>query len=332
MKKTVRTIIIVSIILMILFPNLVINFRDFAINSQYADNIIIVEILVFGILHFCSSYKDMKKFFINEDQKRLKLKKQKGKLKGIRSVEYVRDLPCNGDIIRLYWIIYQYDLFEEESDLIGAIILKWLKEGKVELIEKNSILFKDEDNSDDLDDETKLMNMLKKAAGENNILEINELKNWAKKHRTEITRWLFELVAVQSFALEKEGLIFKENGERIISSKLDEEANQVLGFKRFLLDYSIIHERYPVEVSLWEEYLIFAQVIGIAQRVKKELKNIYPNSKEIQKNDIICKMPGARFIRIVTCASSLFWGILYSMLFNIILNILYSIASIIVRK
>ena len=54
------------------------------------------------------------------------------------------------------------------------------------------------------------------------------------------------------------------------------ENRKVIGFKKFLEDTTLIKERTSPEVTLWREYLIFASLIGIAEQVAKELKDIDP--------------------------------------------------------
>ena len=49
------------------------------------------------------------------------------------------------------------------------------------------------------------------------------------------------------------------------------------GLKKFLNEFSNIHEREPIEVNLWEEYLMYAQIFGIAKKVAKEFKKLYPD-------------------------------------------------------
>ena len=46
-----------------------------------------------------------------------------------RDVAYYRDIPCNGDIFKTYYIAYQYGITKNKTDILGAIILKWLKQG-----------------------------------------------------------------------------------------------------------------------------------------------------------------------------------------------------------
>jgi uncharacterized membrane protein len=62
-----------------------------------------------------------------------------------------------------------------------------------------------------------------------------------------------------------------------VSPQLREEAIRMKGLKKYLLDYSMIPQREHIEVHLWEEYLIFAQLLGIADKVEEQFSKLYPN-------------------------------------------------------
>ncbi|MEN3187351.1 MAG: DUF2207 domain-containing protein [Atribacterota bacterium] len=47
-------------------------------------------------------------------------------------------------------------------------------------------------------------------------------------------------------------------------------------FARFLSDYSLLSERPPQSVIIWEKYLIYATALGIAQEVMKNLEKLVP--------------------------------------------------------
>ena len=47
--------------------------------------------------------------------------------------------------------------------------------------------------------------------------------------------------------------------------------------KNFLNDFSNIKEREAIEVKIWDEYLMYAQIFGIAKKVAKEFKKMYPD-------------------------------------------------------
>lgn len=70
-------------------------------------------------------------------------------------VEYYREIPCDKDLEVTYWVCYQYYVSADsvlKKGIVGAIFLKWFKEGKI-AINKNQnkkIEFKDNNYSMDL--------------------------------------------------------------------------------------------------------------------------------------------------------------------------------------
>jgi uncharacterized membrane protein len=49
-----------------------------------------------------------------------------------------------------------------------------------------------------------------------------------------------------------------------------------MGLKRYLEDYSLLNEKPPESIILWEEYLVYATALGIADTVRKNLNRIVP--------------------------------------------------------
>ena len=81
----------------------------------------------------------------------------------------------------------------------------------------------------------------------------------------------------QLIIVEKGGALGKKY---IATQELKNEAVKLAGLKRFLLEYTLIKEREALEVTLFEDYLIFAQILGIAKQVSKQFKELYPNMIE----------------------------------------------------
>ena len=46
----------------------------------------------------------------------------------------------------------------------------------------------------------------------------------------------------------------------------------------------MIKEREPIEVALWDEYLMYAQIFGIAEEVANQFKKLYPEITENMNN------------------------------------------------
>lgn len=218
-------------------------------------------------------------------------------------VNYYREIPSNKDLERAYWVCLKYFVIPEEKvkqGIIGAILLKWIKNGYITVLkmEKGILSFKDNNYAIDLtkitnvdnEIENGLLKILITAAGPNKILEAKEFKKWSKKNYSEVSSWFSSIDDQVELNLEKEGLITltqettqgmfgtsKNITIKNVNPKLKEEAAQLKGLKKFLLDFSIMPEREYFEVKTWEEYLIFAQLMGIADKVAEQFSKIYPN-------------------------------------------------------
>ena len=53
------------------------------------------------------------------------------------------------------------------------------------------------------------------------------------------------------------------------------------GLKRYMEEFSLLKEKEVPHLVLWEKYLVFATVYGIADKVIKQLKIVYPEITNI---------------------------------------------------
>jgi uncharacterized membrane protein len=67
-------------------------------------------------------------------------------------------------------------------------------------------------------------------------------------------------------------LLIIYNCSFIIRDEYVNEYKMLKGLKKYLDDYSLIKDRYPIEIALWDRYLVFASLLGIAPKVAKEFK------------------------------------------------------------
>ena len=205
-----------------------------------------------------------------------------------KNIHNFRDIPCKKDIFRAYFISQAYKLNKNEADFLGSVFLKWLFEGKIELQKQdNKTLFgkKEEqvivlkDNiTFDTSVEKEFYDILIKAS-KDNILESKELSNWSKNNYNKLFNLLKSFEAHGRTNYESEGLVYKEKSKYVIKDALKSEAINLAGLKKYLTEFSRIKEKTAIEVKLWKEYLMFAQIFGIADKVAEQFKNLYP--KEI---------------------------------------------------
>lgn len=53
------------------------------------------------------------------------------------------------------------------------------------------------------------------------------------------------------------------------------------GLKKYMEEFSMLDKKELPEIVLWEKFLVYATVFGIAQKVLKQLKIVYPNIEEM---------------------------------------------------
>ena len=213
--------------------------------------------------------------------------------KQVKKAEYFRDIPCDGDLFTAYFVAYSYGIIKKKTDLLGAVILKWLKDDivKINKIEKNGVLKNTEETTIVFNHENKakLKNELEQElfdmmyeASEDGILEKKEFEKWCSGKYDTILNWFDKVLEDEGIKLSSKGVItenpsFIKITKYISTTEFTEMGKQISGLKNFLLDYTLIKDRESIEVTLFENYLIYAQLLGIAKKVSKEFKDLYPD-------------------------------------------------------
>jgi hypothetical protein len=204
-----------------------------------------------------------------------------------------REIPCDKNIYDAYFISTGFNLIRRKTDFLGAILLKWLKEDKITTKKVITKILKREELAIDLKNSTfinsseqELYNMMK-TASRDGILESREFENWCDTNYSKILKWFDDALNNTGFELEEKGYLEKKQtgwNKYIVGDKMFEDANQLYGLRKFLIEFARMGEKTPIEVKLWEEYLMFAQIFGIAEEVAKQFKKLYPQVLEQQGN------------------------------------------------
>jgi len=271
------------------------------------------EVIVTGILSFAYVIIIIIPFarfaikVFKDSARKYGFKYGKAKKRIPKKVPYYREIPCDGDIFRTYYIAYQYGIMKNKTDILGAIILKWLKQGIIRteqrgggnifkkeetlIILKNDSIENNYDTKEifktkyasifDNKKESELFYMMYEAS-KDGVLENKEFEIWCRKSYEKILDWFDEILREQRVSLISDGLIKVDNKsiwgkQHIATYELKDEALKIAGLKRFLLEYTLIKERNAIEVELFENYLIYAQLLGIAKQVSKQFKKVYPD-------------------------------------------------------
>lgn len=203
-----------------------------------------------------------------------------------------RDIPCNKDIYYANTLIKLNNTTftgYRETNIFGAIILKWVKENKIKFINDKTGIFNKESSSIDLTLNPTFDNVLEQElfsimfkASKDGILETKELEKWCKNNYTKFFNLFERINKVEIEKLKQNNHIYtrssKEECKRknVMDDMIYDDSTKLLGLKKFLEEFSRIGTREVLEVHIWDEYLMFAYLFGIAEKVAKQLKNLYP--------------------------------------------------------
>lgn len=196
--------------------------------------------------------------------------------------EWYRDVPVGGDLTVAYHILKnggRFGSLAKEGNLIGAFFLRWILEDVVRVspgAKRNQvdIAFTGKEIQFSSTAEKQMYYMVLQAAGENEILEKNEFERWAEKNYSKMSDWPKTVAANAEKKLKEAGW---SHGGTHFTPEGQQEACNLIGFQKYLNDFTLSAERNASEVALWNDYLVFAQLFGIADKVAAEFKKLYPD-------------------------------------------------------
>lgn len=213
-----------------------------------------------------------------------------------------RDIPCNKNITKAYFISNIYGLNKKKEDYFGALFLKWILEKKMNVVKqsKSGILKEKEVTALQLYDglafdnkiEEEMYGYLKSASGDM-LLEENELKKWCRSNYSKFFKAFDDLIKEEREQLISEGHIFKDEKKKHLyhlDDSIYNDAVKLAGLKKFLVEFSRMHEKQPIEVNMWKYYLVFASIYGIAKEVSKQFEKLYPEllkeTEDVNSNSV----------------------------------------------
>ena len=230
-------------------------------------------------------------------------------------VNMFRDIPCNKDIFEFYYLAKKANLItdKDRGGMVGAVLLRWIQKGYIvfnKTEESRMVFFKKDGFSIDLDKEIpitdplemKLLGFIRNAAGSNKKLETKEFEKWCGSHYEDIDEWFTQIENTVEYKFKNSGLIKVEETDTrymglkikrkrdVLDVTLREKMEQVIGLKKFLQEMSLIDEKEVIEVRMWEEYLIFASILGIADKVSEQLGELCPTFNQQSNLDTIYTM------------------------------------------
>ena len=201
-----------------------------------------------------------------------------------------RDIPCNKDIYYANALVSLNGFANtSNTNILGAIILKWVKENKISFKTEVKGMFNKEtgiidmtkQNTFDNPLEEKLFDYMYKASVDG-YLESKELEKWCRKNYEKFFDLIKKFESTEINKLKGEGHIYKRTNKaeckkrNVMDDKIYDDSCKLYGLKLYLDEFSRMDTKEVMEVHLWDEYLMFAYLFGTASKVAKQLKNLYP--------------------------------------------------------
>ena len=265
------------------------NLAEEGVNRNETVESTVISILPFIIFIIIMVFAIVTSKLGSSQEQRLNFENNGNKLPKTKDIPYFRDIPCNKDLFQAFFIGYQFKIVKKRTDLLGSVILKWVRDKKVTLKKdegkssKTSIILNEElISSLEDEDEQKLYKMFFEAS-KDGILEDSEFTKWCNTNYSKILGWFDTIIDKEKDKLVKDGLLLEEpktlfkSAKYTVTPELRQQALNIAGLKKYLNDYTLISEREAPDVVLFEDYLILAQMFGIADKVAENFKKLYPD-------------------------------------------------------
>lgn len=265
------------------------NLAEEGVNRNETVENTVITILPFIIFIIIMVFAIVTSKLGSSQEQRLNFENNGNKLPKTKDIPYFRDIPCNKDLFRAFFIGYQFKIVKKRTDLLGSVILKWVRDKKVTLKKdegkssKMSIILNEElISSLEDEDEQKLYKMFFEAS-KDGILEDSEFTKWCNTNYSKILGWFDTIIDKEKDKLVEDGLLLEKpktlfkSAKYTVTPELRQQALNIAGLKKYLNDYTLISEREAPDVVLFEDYLILAQMFGIADKVAENFKKLYPD-------------------------------------------------------
>ena len=265
------------------------NLAEEGVNRNETVESTVISILPFIIFIIIMVFAIVTSKLGSSQEQRLNFENNGNKLPKTKDIPYFRDIPCNKDLFRAFFIGYQFKIVKKRTDLLGSVILKWVRDKKVTLKKdegkssKMSIILNEELISSLEDEEEQKLYKMFLEASKDGILEDSEFTKWCGTNYSKILGWFDTIIDKEKDKLVKDGLLLEKpktlfkSAKYTVTPELRQQALNIAGLKKYLNDYTLISEREAPDVVLFEDYLILAQMFGIADKVAENFKKLYPD-------------------------------------------------------
>ncbi|WP_307683396.1 DUF2207 family protein [Trueperella bonasi] len=203
--------------------------------------------------------------------------------------DYWREVPYQGPVADVVAVASS-----ALPGLATALLLQWIKDGALREVQHVSgWVFKREEAAFRIegtpvfrsDVERTYWDFIVRAARDDATLQRKEIEKFTRRNSDSVGSWQSSARAYSREKLKEQGLVetfetttfglFTRTHTRINQEGM-ELKNRIQGFKNYLRDFSLLNERGASNVLLWDEYMIWAGFLGIAEEVARQFNIVDP--------------------------------------------------------
>ena len=145
--------------------------------------------------------------------------------------------------------------------------------------------------------EERLYALLTLSCGSDMVLQEKELDKYCRKHTDAISKIIDASKAYGKETLQQMGCY--ETSKQAKPLGLSQlgiyHLSSIMGFKKYLLEFSLIGERTIKESVIWQDYLTFATLLGIADKAIEQFRKLYPEATQFSQDSYYYYMLAHRY-------------------------------------
>ena len=203
---------------------------------------------------------------------------------------YFRDIPNDGNLSATYTLGQMFDVCEDGA-ILATGMLRLIQLGCLSPVETEQVGFMGKtkgtvnlrltgSNHDKMNEyDEYLYTVLEGAAGSDAILQAKELERFTSKNDRLLRAYIQKCDSAGRAWLSQKHCLKRWNMPAKLTDLTpagEQELGELMGFKRYLTDFSLIAERGVKEMPIWRELLTYAMLFGIAEQVAEQMKELYP--------------------------------------------------------
>ncbi|WP_455257802.1 DUF2207 family protein, partial [Peptoniphilus asaccharolyticus] len=135
--------------------------------------------------------------------------------------------------------------------------------------------------------ERTLFNYIWEAKGDDEILTDKEFKKFLIKSKEFPMKFTESIKEIGREYLIKQNYLEEKSSKKFyLTEKGMSETANLYAFERFVNDFTLISEKEPIDVALWDEILVVATLLGAGEDILESFKKFYPDYQYSGSNNI----------------------------------------------